>query len=1120
VKEPYAETYSYEQLEQLSLAQIKELRDLSGKRRKRARGPALVRQERGSALPLSYAQERLWFLDQLGLAGLAYNAPMALRLEGNLNVTALEQSFAELIRRHESLRTRFESIAGSPIQAVDFPRLFSLDVRDLSGLREEDRALQVQGLTNEEVQRPFELTVGPLFRVSLLKLTQQEHVLLLTMHHIVVDGWSLGVMNRELGALYTAYCQGQRSPLPDLPVQYADYAIWQRQWLQGEVLQEHLQYWKERLRGAPPQLQLSTDRPRPAMESFKGATLSFELPSMLSRALKELAQREGATLFMISLAAYQVLLSRWSGEHDIVVGSPIAGRANRELEGLIGFFVNTLALRSDLSGNPTFRQLLERVKEGTLGAYAHQDLPFEVLVKELRPDRNLSRQPIFQVALVLQNYPEERLELPGLTWTLADTASVTTHFDLTLYLYEASNKLSGCFDYATDLFDAGTIGRMAGHLRALLEGIVANPDCPINQLPMLSEAEEEQLLVDWNATAAPYPYERCVHDLFAEQVERTPEATALVFGDTLVSYAELNSRANQLARYLRNQGVCPDQVVGVCVERSVEMVVSLLGILKAGGAYVPLDPNYPVERLRYMLEDAAPQVILTQEKLRAALPATQAEVITVDEKLQSIAGYGKENIAVAGLGLTAKNLVYVIYTSGSTGHPKGTAMTHGSMVNLIEWHRKSLGSCEGQRALQFAALSFDVAFQEIFSTLCTGGTLVLMDEWVRRDPYALTEFVSNRLIGRLFVPPLVLQSLAECFKAASAAPPMILQDIITAGEQLRISPEISSFFKRLNGCRLHNHYGPTETHVVTALTMTGDPDEWPALPAIGRPISNTQIYVLDSTQQIVPIGVVGEIYIGGAGVARGYHGRPELTEQRFVDDPFSGSSGAKLYRTGDVGRWRADGTLEYLGRNDDQVKIRGYRVELGEIEAQLARHKQVKEAAVIAREDSPGEKRLVAYVTQRDRGGRGVEDMRAHLKAALPEHMVPSAFVILENFPLTPNGKLDRRALPAPDLGGYITRQYDPPQGQAEEALADIWRELLQLDHVGRRDNFFELGGHSLHAMKLIASVAEHLTVRLSAIAVFQHPTIKEMATVVEDLRRAAGETSDTDGLEFDEGVI
>ncbi|WP_129782634.1 non-ribosomal peptide synthetase [Peristeroidobacter soli] len=1089
---------------------------VGGKRR--ARMPPLVPYEHSGPSPLSYAQERLWFLEQLGLVGSAYNALMSMRLQGELNGTALERSISELIRRHESLRTRFESVGGNPYQVVSAPEAFVLKAVDLTELKEPERKSGLDRLIREEAERRFDVAKGPLMRASVLKLAAREHVLLLTLHHVVTDGWSWGILFRELGALYEAYCSDLASPLPEPKVHYRDYARWQRQWLQGEVLEEHLQYWRERLSGAPPELDLPTDRPRPAVESFRGSELKFEVSAAITRALKDLAIRERVTLFMVVLTAFQIVLSRWSGQHDVVVGTPVAGRRHKEVEGLIGFFVNTLVLRTDVSGDPTFLQLLGRVRDVTLSAYAHQDLPFEALVAELRPDRSLSRQPIFQVMLALQNYPEQRFELAGLTWTWADPECAITHFDLTLHLAETNKGLLGIFEYATDLFDRETIERMAVHFNTLLGEILAYPGRPISRLAMLGNAEKRRLL-EWNETAAPCSQSLLIHEQFEEQARRTPDRIAVLHDQQHVTYAELSERASCLARYLRALGVGPDQLVAICVERSVEMVVAVLGTLKAGGAYAPLDPNYPTERLQYMLEDAAPKVVLTQERLRSKLPAEQETVITLDTRWAAISRCTEKASSATELGLNWQSRVYVIYTSGSTGLPKGTAMTHAAMVNLIEWHRRVFSATEGKRVLQFSALSFDVAFQEIFSTLCMGDTLVLLDEWLRRDARALMELLIEQSVERLFLPPLMLQSLAESFKDSGAVPTS-LQDVITAGEQLRVSAEISNFFKRLRGCRLHNHYGPTESHVVTALTLAGSPDDWPVLPSIGRPLSNTQIYILDGGWQPAPIGVAGEIYIGGANVAREYCKRPGVTAQRFIADPFSADAGRRLYRTGDLGRWRADGTLEYLGRNDDQVKIRGYRIELGEIEAQLSTHAQVKEVAAIVREDVPGEKRLVAYVTRRDEVGLGVEDLRAHLRALVPEHMVPSAFVILESLPLTPSGKLDRRALPIPEMGAYAVETYEAPQGEIEQAVAEIWQELLGVKRIGRADNFFELGGHSLHGMRLIARVSARFSVRLSGIAMFQHPTIARMARAVESLRATDQRPLDSIPEQSEEGTI
>jgi amino acid adenylation domain-containing protein len=663
------------------------------------------------------------------------------------------------------------------------------------------------------------------------------------------------------------------------------------------------------------------------------------------------------------------------------------------------------------------------------------------------------------------------------------------------------------------------VGYMTTALQSLVQALEQASQLPVMALPILPESERQELLESFSGPQAPYPRERLIHQLFEQQVSRTPRAVAAMHEGRSVTYAELNARANQLARYLQEQGVGPNRLVALCLERSINMLVGLLAALKAGAAYVPVDPNYPPERVAYMLEDAAPQVVLTQEKLRPLVAGTRTDVIALDALPQAVLAYSDDDLPVLPQPESAKPAVYVIYTSGSTGKPKGTTMGHQSMVNLVEWHRAVFPDSEGARVVQFAALSFDVAFQEIFSTLCTGGTLVLLDEWIRRDARALIELISSQDVQRLFVPPLMLQSLAECSNATGITP-TALRDVITAGEQLRVSPEIAACFKRLAGCRLHNHYGPTESHVVTALTLTGNPEEWPALPTIGRPISNTQIYVLDSDRRIVPLGVSGEIYIGGANVALGYRGRPELTAERFVSDPFSADPDARLYKTGDLGRWRPDGTLEYLGRNDYQVKIRGYRIELGEVESQLARHEQVREAAVIAREDVPGEKRLVAYVTQQAEGALSVEELRAYLKGVLPEYMVPSAFVLLEKLPLTPNGKLDRRALPAPEAGAYAGRQFEAPQGEVEQILAGIWQALLGVEQVGRHDNFFELGGHSLHTMQLTAKVSGWFGVNLPVIAVFQAPTIQHMAEVVESLPGIRQVKSSGELEEFEEGAL
>jgi amino acid adenylation domain-containing protein/thioester reductase-like protein len=917
----------------------------SPKRGRRARVPPLLPQERGGTAPLSYAQERLWFLDQLGLVGAAYNMTASLRLQGGLNVAALQRSLAEIVRRHESLRTRFESRAGSPLQVIDPPGSFMLDFLDLTALTTDEQALAVQRLTAEETQRPCDLVRGPLLRARLLKQSDQEHLLLLTAHHIAFDGWSRAILHRELRALYAAYCRGEQSPLQDLPLQYADFSVWQRNWLQGEALQEHLRYWREQLLGAPPQLELPTDRPRPPVESFKGALFNFELPPKVAEALKDLARREGATLFMVALAAYQLLLARWSGQNDIVVGSPTAGRAKRELEGLIGFFVNILALRTQVSDELTFRQILQHVKKVALDAYAHEDLPFELLVKELRPERNLTRQPVFQVVLALRNFPEERLELSGLTWTWGGIEAGTTHFDLTLFLREHVGGLSGMFEYATDLFDEATISRLSQHFEVLLESIVADPDRPVWQLQLLTHAEREQLLHEFNATSAPGASDRLVHELFEARARHNPDATAVVCGDQQLTYSQLNRRANLVARALLSHGLRPDGCVGLFLERSVDVVVGMLGILKAGGAYVPLDVTYPAERLAYMVRDSAPVALLTHSSLKGRVPLTEAAVIAIDADCQDAGGRCIENIQIAGVGLNASHLAYVIYTSGSTGTPKGVMIEHGHLLNLINWHCTVFQVTESSRCSSLATVGFDAATWEIWPPLTAGGTVLLAPPETVGNTDALLTWWADQSLDVSFLPT----PLAELAFTRGISNEM-LRTLLIGGDRLRHRPVNAPF-------ALVNNYGPTESTVVATSGLIAPDDQ---VLHIGRPIANTRVYILDPHRQLVPIGVLGELYIAGANVARGYLNRPELTMERFTTDPFDAQS--RMYRTGDLGRWRADGTIDYVGRNDQQVKIRGYRIELGEIETQLLKHQHVKEAVVLAPEDGAGERRLTAYV--------------------------------------------------------------------------------------------------------------------------------------------------------------
>jgi amino acid adenylation domain-containing protein len=885
--------------------------------------------------------------------------PLALRLEGILNVPALERSFSELIARHESLRTRFESIGGTPIQIVDPADSFVLMVRDLSRLPAKDKLDEVRRLSSEEAQHPFDLARGPLLRASLLKLAEQEHVLLVTMHHIISDGWSLEVANRELGALYAAYCQGQRAILPELPVQYADYAVWQRQWLEGEVLQDQLRYWSERLSGAPPQLHLPTDRPRPAKASFAGALLKFELPAILCGALDEFGRREGATPFMVLLAAYQVLLSRYSGQQDLIVGSGVAGRTHAQTEGLIGFFVNTLVLRTDLSGNPTFRELVERTKDVTLGAYAHQDLPFEKLVMELRPERNLSHQPVFQVALVLQNFPQEQLELPGLLWTRSDAEQITALFDLTLYVYEGPDGLRGEFEYATDLFDHSTIERMARHFRVLLEEIVAEPERPISQLPLLKEDERQQLL-KWHGTQIVLAPKSDVVSFLERHARSSPDSAAVCAGDRLLNYADLNTSANRLSRRLRERGVRARDRIGVYMHRGPECVVAFYAVLKLGAIYIPLDPSYPLERLNFICRDADVDHVLVSEA--ASVPHELSNIDCIQVGLACDTKSHRQPCENLNYPLDLSAPAYAIYTSGSTGKPKGVLLHHLGLANVIAAQRSVFNLAATERIVQLASISFDASVFEFVLALGAGACLSLGSREELLPGPALTAFLREHSITTMAITPSGLSVLSP-----SDLPS--LRVLIVVGEEFPVELARTWLTKR----RVFNAYGPTET-TIWATTHECSTETIRDHVPIGHPIDNVRVHVLDPHLRLVSIGEIGELCVGGLGVAVGYINRPDLTADRFIDDPVFFGQG-KIYRTGDLARWRPDGNLEFVGRKDSQVKIRGYRIEPAEIEALLLDHPAVKQAVVFACEDGSGERRLVSYVVgERNAVLKGVPD--------------------------------------------------------------------------------------------------------------------------------------------------
>ena len=1071
-----------------------------------ATAPPLTRASRGRRLPLSFAQRRLWFLDQFEPGGCAYNVPTAVTLTGELNIAALEQTLKEIVRRHESLRTTFAIVEGEPVQQIGPPDAFEFRFLDLQALPEAERQAEAVRIAREEARRPFDLAQGPIFRALLARLTPTEHLLASTMHHIVSDGWSLGLLTREFGTLYAAYAAGSRSPLPDLEIQYADFAVWQHDAL-GEVFDRQLAYWTTRLQNVPA-LSLPTDHPRPTTEVGIAGKQSWDFPAALTASLRDLSRREGVTLFMTLLAAFQTLLSRYTGQTDIVVGTPIANRNRQETEGLIGFFVNSLVMRTDVGGDPSFRELLRKVRDVSLEAFAHQDLPFEKLVEAINPERDLSRNPLFQVFFVVQNAPLGPLTLPGLTVELQPMDPLTARFDLELHARDLGDAIRLTIHYKSNLFEPATIERFYAHYVRLLEQAAANPARRLSAIDLLDDVERRRVLVDWNARGRRYE-DVCVHELVERRAAESPGSVAIVSRGEALTYADVNSRADELAAHLRRLGVGPDVTVGVCLERSPSMIVAVLAVLKAGGAYVPLDPAYPAPRLAFMLGDCGAPVVLTQDSLVSQLPQTSARIVCLD---RPFAVDVAADAAVPPVQApTGANLAYVIYTSGSTGVPKGVGMTHEPATNLVQWQLEHTRAGARARTLQFTSLSFDVSFQEIFSTLCSGGALVLISELERRDPVQLLALLERERIERLFLPFVGLQQLATAFGEMRTAPSW-LREINTAGEQLQITPQIAALMDTLPGCRLVNQYGPTESHViVTHHSLEGDPRAWPLLPPIGVAAANARLYVLDANMQPVPPGVPGELYIGGLALGRGYLNRPGLTAERFLPDPHASWPGARVYRTGDLARFDANGAVEFLGRIDHQVKIRGFRVELGEIEALLARHQHVQEAVVVAREDRPGDKRLVAYVVPRSGAAPAARDLRAVLAAELPEYMVPSAFVLLERLPITPSGKADRRALPAPDSARPdLEVAFAAPAGPVEEQVAAIWSGLLRVEQIGANDNFFVLGGHSLLATRVVSAIRDAFDVELPLRALFEGPTVAALATAVtERLAEQQGEDLD-----------
>jgi amino acid adenylation domain-containing protein len=1041
-------------------------------------------------VPLSFAQERLWFFASLEPESSAYNLARTFRLRGIPNVSALERALGEIVARHEALRTVIADDGDEAVQVVVRGKISVLRVIDLSkGAGGEQGAVR---LAQEEISRPFDLRTGPLLRACLLRLAPQDYIFTLTFHHIAFDGWSSAIFHRELSALYSAFCDGKTPDLQALPIQYGDYSLWQRQQLVGEQMESHLRYWRHHLADAPT-LELPTDRPRAARPSYRGACHPIALPVDLCAKLRDFNLRENVTPFMSLLAAFEVLLARYSGQCDIVVGTPIANRRFVELENLIGFFVNSLAIRCDLSGEPSFRELVSRVRRTALDAYQHQDLPFEKLVENLNPEREMSRHPLFQVMFAVQNAPRQALALAGLEVSWQGMPVSSTRFDLELYLCTEGDDWSGWFVYSRDLFEQATIEGMVRQYVALLEGMLALPERPVSLVPMMSDREREQILVEWNATRVDYPRDRCIHELFEEQAKRTPQAIAVMFGEEELSYGELDERSGQLARYLRRLGVAAGARSAICIEPSVEMVVGLLGILKAGAAYVPIDPNYPQERISFMLADTQAAVLLTRKGLASQFSGSGIRIVCLDGDWETSQATGTGETRESS---TAGDTAYVIFTSGSTGKPKGVCVPHRA-VNRLVVNCDYVQLDADDVVAQVSNCCFDAATFEIWGALLNGSRLVGIEQERLLSPKSFSVELARHGVTTLFVTTALFNELVH------ERPDIFckVRNVLFGGEEC----DPGAVRKALESGapeRLLHVYGPTETTTFAT---------WYPIPAnqscagripIGRPIANTEIYLLDSHLHPVPVGMAGEIWVGGEGVASGYLDRPELTAERFVPSPFV--PGQRLYRTGDLGRFLPDGNIDFLGRLDNQVKIRGFRIELGEIESVMRQHPCVGAAAAVVRDNSNGGKQLVAYFVSSSSGSTDQAELREFVRKKLPDYMVPSAFVVLDRLPLTPNGKIDQKALPAPTLNqgraGFVA-----PRTDTEKTVAEVWSTLLNVEGIGADDNFFQLGGHSLLATRVVSRLRSIFGFDIPLHILFENATVAAIAEFIDSARWATG---------------
>jgi amino acid adenylation domain-containing protein/FkbM family methyltransferase len=1054
----------------------------------------ITRRPRGRFTPLSHAQERLWLLDQLETDRSVYNIVAGMRWQGPLSISSLEQAIFEIVRRHESLRTTFELRDGGPVQVAHPFAFHPIPLIDVSGFPEPAREMAITTLAKQEASTAFDLRQGPLLKISLFTAGPCDHTLVAFVHHIVSDGWSMGVLTRELTALYKSFTGGEESPLDELEIQYSDFAAWHREYIKSEAVADQLQYWRGKLSGAAPILELPSDRARPAVQTFDGSTLHFELPDSLTRDLHALARRETVTLYMVLLAAFQVLLHRYSGQEDVSVGSPISNRTRKEVEPLIGFLANTLVLRAQVETGHLFRSLLRTTRETTLDAYARQDLPFELLVEAIQPVRDLSHSPLFQVLFVLQNAPQHEFAIPGVSIDPLPLDAGKAHFDLTLAMAEETGVLHAAIEYNSGIFDEATILRLFGHFQILLGAISQDAGRPISVLPLLTDPESIQLLRDFNSTFRQFDENARVHELFERHASAAQDAVSVVFDGSHVSYGQLDFSAESFAAALRDAGAGPDVLVGICVERSLEMVLGMIAVLKAGGAYVPLDPTYPAERLVWMMEGI--DVVITGQTLGDRLPATGATSVYLEsrpwESPRCVAPV-RDSVAAPD------NLAYVVYTSGSTGRPKGVAMSHYAAVKMISWQLGSSAQSSGGRTLQFASLSFDVSFQEIFATLGSGGTLVLISDEDRKDPARLLEVILGEQVERLFAPVVALHQLAEAAEERRRAP-VALKEITTAGEQLKITASVSSLFDKLATCRLFNHYGPSETHAATACTLPSDHRTWPEFPSIGGAIDNTAVYLLDQMMNPVPMGITGEIFIGGRGLSRGYLYQPEMTAERFMPDPFGGKRGARLYAAGDVGRFREGGTIEFRGRSDHQVKIRGYRVEPREIELAMRECSGVKQAVVVARESAADGKVLIAYFVGDEFAAPEVSSLKAILKRHLPGYMVPTVFIRLQAFPLTGSGKIDRLSLPNPETSNIVHENRTEVYGSLiAEVVAEVFSSVADAGRAGPHDNFFDLGGNSLSATRAVSKLRAAFNVDLPLRKLFESPTVAELALYIEE---------------------